>query len=207
MRLTDSIQSRAVCVALVVNSFVTFVAVGVAAWLAVRPAPALECPTVRVVEVGPSAIALTPPPAPQWASSVRAFSSEYSTSDWSAQQALGAPNVFPRSGDEHGAWASRDADARTEFIELGFAQPQRTSALEIYETFNPGAIRTVELIAEDGTRLAAGRRELRWNGGAAVSSFGTGCTAQRIVAARITVESGKVAGWNEVDAVGLLPCP
>jgi len=203
MRLSDSIQSRAVCVALVVNSFVTFVAVGIAAWLAVRPAH--ECPTVRVVEVEPSVLTLTP--GPQWASSVRAFSSEYTTSAWSAQQALGAPNVYPRSGDIDAAWASREPDASTEFIELGFAQPQRASALEIYETFNPGAIKHVELITEQGEHLVVPRRELRPNGGAAVSNFVTKCTTQRIVAARFVVDSANVAGWNEVDAVGLLPCP
>jgi hypothetical protein len=204
MRLACSIQPRAVCVALIVNSFVTFVAVGIAAWLAMRPER--ECPTVRIVEVGPSVLVQTPPPAPQWATSVRSFSSEYSTSSWSAQQALGAPNVFPRSGDEAHAWASSDADAVSEFIEVGFAQPQHAAALEIYETFNPGAITSVELVTEQGTRISLARRELRWSGGAAVSTFGNSCTAERIIAARITVASGKVAGWNEVDAVGLLPC-
>src|SRR5262245_31473669 len=137
MRLSCSIQSRAMCIALVVNSFVTFVAVGVAAYLALRPAPA--CPALpRVAQ--PLLVEVKPPPEPQWATTVRNFSSEYSTANWSAQQALGAPNVFPRSGDLDGAWASREPDATTEFIEVGFAQPQRASALEVYETYNPGAI-------------------------------------------------------------------
>ena len=95
MRLSESIQSRAVCVALIVNSFVTFVAVGIAAWLAVRPER--SCPTVRIVEVGPATIELAappPPPAPQWASIVRNFSSEYSASSWSAQQARGYQVCF-----------------------------------------------------------------------------------------------------------------
>ena len=206
MLLSPSIQSRAIAVALVANAFVTFAAVGVAGYLALRPAPERECPTVRIVEVGPTTLVETPPPSPQWATSVRGFSTEYTSSSWSAQQALGAPNVFPRSGDIEAAWASREPDSSTEFIELGFAQPQRASALEIYETFNPGAITRVELITERGERIVVPRRELRWNGGAAVSSFGTSCTQEPIVAARLVVDSGKVAGWNEVDAVGLLPC-
>jgi hypothetical protein len=201
MRLAGSIQTRAVTVALVLNSFVTFVAVGTAAWLAMRPAPEQACPTVRIVELSPPS-----PPAPQWAASIRDFSSEYSTSSWSAQQVLGPPNVFPRWGDEASAWASREPDAATEFIEVGFATPQHARALEIYETYNPGAITHVELITEQGARISLPRRELRWSGGAAVSSFGTSCTGERIVAARLTVSSGKVAGWNEVDAIALLPC-
>jgi len=198
MRLSDSIHTRGLCIALVVNSAVTLAAVGVAAYVASRPHDR-TCPTaVRIVEVAP--------PSPQWASAVRAFSTEYSSSSWSAQQALGAPNVYPRSGDDANAWASRDADAPTEFIELGFDQPQRTRALEIYETYNPGAITQVELITEQGTRIVVPRRELRRNGGAAISSFGGTCMRERIIGARIAVASGKVAGWNEVDAVGLLPC-
>jgi len=199
MRLSDFIHPRGLCIALIVNSGVTLAAVGVAAYFA-NQSRERSCPTpqVRVVEVAP--------PSPQWASTVRAFSSEYSSSSWSAEQALGAPNVYPRSGDEANAWASLDADAKAEFIELGFDQPQRTRALEIYETFNPGAITQVELITEQGARIVVPRRELRRSGGAAISSFGEACTRERIVGVRIAVASAKVAGWNEVDAVGLLPC-
>ncbi|HEY5927665.1 MAG TPA: hypothetical protein VIV11_38535 [Kofleriaceae bacterium] len=179
----------------------TVVAVGIAVW-ALQTRESAHCPPqARIVERTPVA-----PPTPQWASSVRAFSSEYSDSSWSVQQALGAPDVYPRSGDIANAWASSEADAPTEFLEVAFATPQRMRALEIYETFNPGAITRVELITEQGTRIVEPRRELRRNGGAAVSTFGTTCTKERIVGARLVVDSGNVAGWNEVDAVALLPC-
>ena len=205
MRLTCSIQNRRVCAALVVNSIVTVVAVGTAAWALQTRQPA-HCPTAGETRVVETRVVEVTPPQPQWATSVRAFSSEYSDSSWSVQQALGAPDVYPRSGDIANAWASSEADAPTEFIEVAFDKPQRMRALEIYETFNPGAITSVELITEQGTRIVEPRRELRRNGGAAVSSFGTTCTKERIVGARLVVDSGNVAGWNEVDAVALLPC-
>jgi hypothetical protein len=147
------------------------------------------------------------PPPPQWASSVRALSSEYSSSSWSAQQVLGAPDVYPRSGDDAHAWASRDADAPVEFIEVGFATPQRARQLQIFETLNPGAIDRVELISASGKHIAIQRDATQPTGGAAIGTYDLGCTVEPIVAARITLASAKVPGWNEIDAVGLLPCP
>ena len=32
------------------------------------------------------------------------------------------------------------------------------------------------------------------------------CTAERVIAVRVTLDSKAVAGWNEIDAVGLIPC-
>ena len=201
---TCCIHSRAIAVALVVNSIVTLAAIGALVATNVKSDPSCPPEVNQPLLVEPVLVDPTPPQT-QWASLVRDFSTEYSTSSWSAQQALGAPDVYPRSGDIAGAWASREPDAKSEFIELGFARPMRMRALEIYETFNPGAIASVELITEQGTRIEP-RQEFARTGGAARSTFGTGCTADRIVAVRITVASGKVAGWNEIDAVGMLPC-
>ncbi|MDB4953386.1 MAG: uncharacterized protein JWO36_955 [Myxococcales bacterium] len=147
------------------------------------------------------------PPAPQWASTVRGFSSEYSSTRWAATQVLGAPDVYPAAGDDARAWASRDADATTEFIEVGFAQPQRMRELRIYETLNPGAIEDVEVITTSGRHLHLGRAAAGANAaGSAITTYGTACTNEPVVAARITLGSAKVAGWNEIDAIGALPC-
>src|SRR5690348_136775 len=86
------------------------------------------------------------PDAIEWASEVRAVSSEYSATSWSANQVLGPPDVFPATGDNGKAWASREADAQSEMIEVGFAHPVAMSELRIYETYNPGAIASIETI-------------------------------------------------------------
>lgn len=182
---------------LVASSLTTLVAVSGLIAIASRD-HRCECATSQlVVAEGPNL---------QYASSVRSFSSEYSAASWSAQQALGAPNVYPRAGDIEGAWASREPDASSEFIELGFAQPMRASALLVYETFNPGAIASIELITERGAHISVPRSSHERSGGAAVSTFGTTCTGERIAAVRISLSSGNVAGWNEIDAVALMPC-
>jgi tetratricopeptide (TPR) repeat protein len=161
-----------------------------------------------------------------WASSVRSVSSEFgvdtsgerparstaaggaeSIDKSSAKQALGAPNVYPHAGDVSQAWASKDADAQTEYIELGF-EPVRTSAIRIYETFNPGAIATVEIITASGahTKVAETASPVPAPPQARVVAIDVPCTSEPVVAVRITLASSRVPGWNEIDAVGLVPC-
>ncbi len=142
-----------------------------------------------------------------WASSVLGFSSQYSEDSWSARQALGVPNVYPQHGDLAHAWASRGPDDNAEWIELGYASPHAVSAVEIYETFNPGAVDTVELITTSGRRI-----ELHPQGedvtktGAAKLVIETACTTEPIAAVRVNLASQNITGWNEIDAVGLVPC-
>jgi hypothetical protein len=152
--------------------------------------------------------ALAPPVAEiQWATTVREFSSQFGTNDWAANRVLGAPDVWPRSGDEVDAWASRDADSQIEFIEVGFDHPRRLSALEIYETFNPGAIVHVELLTESGGRLDVYEaRAEPMGGGANKRVIDFGCTEARIVGARVVLDSTAVGGWNELDAIGAVAC-
>lgn len=152
---------------------------------------------------------IRPPAAPaqtQWASTVRDVSTQYSATSWSANQVLGAPNVFPGSGDNAHAWASLGADDREEWIEVGYAQPMHAGAVEVYETFNPGAITEVQLITASGERLvhqgAATAPDLPAN----KLRLELGCTSEPIVAVRVRLASPQVAGWNELDAIGLVPC-
>lgn len=142
----------------------------------------------------------------QWASAVLGFSSEYSTDSWSARQALGVPNVFPQHGDLAHAWASREADGSAEWIELGFAQPRPASAVEIYETFNAGAVDKVELITASGRRIELHPSSSMQTVGANKLVVETQCTTEPIAAVRIDLASQNVSGWNEIDAVGLRPC-
>ena len=147
------------------------------------------------------------PPAIQWASTVRGFSTQYTGSSWAATKLLGAPDVFPGSGDNASAWASLGADDRDEWLEVGYAQPMHVSAIEIYETFNPGAITAIELITADGEHITTYQAAAGTTG--QLSSklhHEVGCTNAPIVAVRVQIGSTKVSGWNEIDAIGLVPC-
>jgi hypothetical protein len=148
-------------------------------------------------------------PAPTelvWASTVRAFSSQYTDADWSAARALGAPDVPTAGGDHPNAWAPADADGPVEFLEVGFDRPRRIDGVDLVESHNAGAVTRVELIAADGTRSLAYAAAAA----AATSPFrrhiDLACTDQPIAAVRLTLDSAAVPDWNEIDAVGIHPC-
>jgi hypothetical protein len=167
----------------------------------------------RLLGVLPSAPAL----ATRWASSVLAVSSQYSADAWSARQVLGPPDVYPGSGDNGRAWASREADAGDEFIEVGFAQPMSMRELQIYETFNPGAVASIDattvsgrhivLIACGGTFTSGACDAPRFTpeAGANITRVPLEC-GEAIASVRVVLASGAVPGWNEIDAIGGVPC-
>lgn len=85
----------------------------------------------------------------QWASKVVEFSSELTPVQYSAQQALGKPNVLPAGGQNPNAW-SPDKPKRKEFLKLGFANPMSIQQIAIAESYNPSAIYRVLVYDEAG---------------------------------------------------------
>jgi outer membrane protein OmpA-like peptidoglycan-associated protein len=78
----------------------------------------------------------------QWASKVIEFSSELSPGQYSAQQALGKPNVLPSGGENPNAWVP-DKPGRKEFLKLGFDNPTSIRQIAIGESYNPSALTRV----------------------------------------------------------------
>lgn len=123
---------------------------------------------------------------------------------WAAAQAAGAPNTFV-IGDEHTAWASKTPDSQGEWLLLTYDAPVDVNAVLVHETYNPGAIARVDAILPDNGVVVL------WSGEPkAVSSdsprlfFCKPKTAVKAAKIRITIASDVVAGWNEIDAVGIL---
>ncbi|CAF0750487.1 unnamed protein product [Adineta steineri] len=83
----------------------------------------------------------------QWVSRVIQYSSQYNDNTWSANQIIGPPKVYPRYGDLNGAWAQghRAAD---EYIIVEFERAVFPDQIDIYETYNPGAV--VKVSARNG---------------------------------------------------------
>lgn len=124
---------------------------------------------------------------------------------WGPEQATGAPDTWPRSGDITTAWASNTPDGQREWLELTYATPVRPTAVLIYETYNPGAVDRVTAFNSDGKEFDL------WTGsdptpagqekGISVIPVHPEFELTRI---RVYLDSPKVSGWNEIDAVGLL---
>jgi hypothetical protein len=152
--------------------------------------------------------AATVPPAGemgQWAVTATA-SSEYSTPDWSAQQATAAPDT-PECGDLQTAWASEASDG-VDWLEVGYATPVRPSQINIYETNSPGFIVRVEVRDQAGTYYTV------WEGKPGpleqcprVLSIPVSEVEPRVVAVRISLDQRPGGDWDEIDAVQLVGRP
>ena len=81
----------------------------------------------------------------QYASSVIAFSSQFSTTLWSASQALGVPNTF-RYGDFQTAWSPNFENGTQEFLTLGYTTPVFATGVDVRETNGNGFVTQIDLL-------------------------------------------------------------
>lgn len=143
----------------------------------------------------------------RFATTVIDKSSEYGTAgnSWSAEKALGAPDVYPLYGDIGSSWASLMGDDAREYIVLGYDNADPVNYIDIYETFNPGAVDTV-YVKNPNT----GEFEVVYSADALVEppvssvlhiTFAE--TSYPVNEIRIAMNSAAVPDWNEIDAVGI----
>lgn len=141
----------------------------------------------------------------QYASKVIRFSTQYTASSWSASQALGKPNTYPKYGDFTTAWASLTEDEKREYLELGFDTLQTIKKIEIYETFNPGAIDSIYLRDASSKKWTVVYSKPIKSLPAAARIFTIQIieTPYFVDAIRLALNSKDVKGWNEIDAVAI----
>jgi len=123
---------------------------------------------------------------------------------WGPEQAIGEPDTMD-AGDIATAWASKEPDDQEEWLDLTYAQGVIPSAILVHETFNPGAVVKVVVRREDNSEVQvwSGRDPLEPNSGrgVAIIPFKTDFKTAKV---RIYLDSKSFAGWNEIDAVGLV---
>lgn len=146
----------------------------------------------------------------QWASKVIKFSSQYSKIEKSAQMALGRPNVLPRGGDANTAWAVKEKDGQESsdpaYIKVGFEKPMMIQQVAIGESFNPGAISEVIIYGTE-----KGQEQIVYKGqpgpvevnARMFNIFLPEMTEFYVAEILVKIEPQKVAGWNEIDAIGI----
>lgn len=121
---------------------------------------------------------------------------------WSPAQATGPANV-PKAGDDRRAWASQRANAGQEWLELSWARAVKIKRLRIFETLASGAVSKVVAFDAQGDPLTL------WEG-VAPSKPGiqifevVPSSSARSARVRIYLDTTRVAGWNEIDAVELV---
>ncbi|HAR19103.1 MAG TPA: hypothetical protein DCR46_00455 [Cytophagales bacterium] len=85
----------------------------------------------------------------QWASKVLEVSSELSSKQNAALQALGAPSVFPQGGNSPSAWEP-GSKTKIQFIKIGFKKPMKPQQIVVAENYKPGAVSKIVLIDKTG---------------------------------------------------------
>lgn len=142
----------------------------------------------------------------QWAVGASA-TSQFTDDGWSAQQVVGIPNVFG-CGDDSFAWASADQNG-VDSITLRYSEEVIPRRIDIYETYNPGAIERVTVIDETGSE-----NDVYTNNPATTTECprllripvdGIEAPIDTVV---IYLDQTNHPSWNEIDAVqlvGLVP--
>jgi hypothetical protein len=122
---------------------------------------------------------------------------------WSARQATGAPDT-PIDGDLGTAWASRREEMGEVWLDLDYEQAVRADVVRIRETLAPGALSRVLAKTPDGAW------DVVWEGrefaGDAPRWSEVSLDARRYATStvRLVLDTDRVPGWNEVDAVELV---
>jgi len=140
----------------------------------------------------------------QWASSVINYSTQYDTPDFSAEQALGAPNTN-EYGDFETAWAPLNRNGTTEYITLGYTTPVYATGVVVRETYGNGFVTQIDLIDTNNTQHIIWSETDTSQPGSPVNfeiSFAE--TAYRVKGVKVTVDTDHNADtWEEIDAVQL----
>jgi len=122
---------------------------------------------------------------------------------WGPEAASGAPDT-PAPGDHGTAWATKEQDQTGEWLLLEYDAPVRATALEVHETFNPGALAVVSIFSPQGDEIEVWTNHdvgaVADKGRVLRIDLPLGFDVERV---KLSLRSDLVAGWNEIDAVGL----
>lgn len=139
----------------------------------------------------------------QWASKVLDFSTQFSTTSWSAAQALKAPNTNSY-GDNSTAWTTSNTDAGAEFLALSFTTPVYATGITIRETYGYGFVTAVDVIDTNNVSHNV------WSGVDTskpdqINNFLVSWprTTYQVKSVKIFINTALRSSWEEIDAVQL----
>lgn len=121
---------------------------------------------------------------------------------WSPGRAAGAPDTADH-GDYSTAWASQSPDGGKEWLQVKYPKSVEISEINIHETYNPGAISKVSALMPDGSErvIWEGTMDAGQDVIERAVKVPPGVRSDQI---RIELDTSRVPGWNEIDAVELV---
>jgi hypothetical protein len=121
---------------------------------------------------------------------------------WGPEQITGPPDTLV-AGDRPTAWASLAADGGMEWLQADYAQPVEVAQVRVLENDNPGAVVKITGFLENGGEVVL------WQGDeprlpAPADQVFNVPAGYRVRSIRLHLDTAKVPGWNEIDAVELI---
>jgi len=141
-----------------------------------------------------------------WANSVKSFSSQYESKNYSAEQALGPPNALGSLNKNEMAWVPKKESSSTgEYIEVTFAQAIRAKQVAIGESNAPGAIERIYLIDTKGSKHEVFYNKAPKNTLQPFRLFRHTFpkTNYLVNGLRLELKTKSVAGSNQIDAIAI----
>ena len=121
---------------------------------------------------------------------------------WSPGRAAGPPDTA-NHGDYSTAWASQSPDGGKEWLQVKYPESVEIGEINIHETYNPGAISKVSALMPDGTERVIWEGTMNTEEGVVERAVKVppGVRSDQI---RIELDTSRVPGWNEIDAVEIV---
>ena len=128
--------------------------------------------------------------------------SEFTVPSWHPLQACGAPDANPNRDDPN-AWATKRGNMGLQWLELSYRVPMRVARIRIHEVNSAGAVVRVDAVD------ARGKKRRLWDGKDPTARPGVfeitiPVTAAKVRSIRITLDTNRRTGWNEIDAVQIV---
>lgn len=148
-------------------------------------------------------------PSSQYASSVIAYTSQYGGNNWSAAQALGAPDTT-FYGDSIFAWTPLSRNGTLEQLTVGFDTPTFATGATIRQVWGNGFVRKIEALnVFDAYSTVWEGTDPTQPGAPADFTVSWATTSTLVKGLRITIDTDHDPNtWEEIDSVqlhGVLP--
>jgi len=121
---------------------------------------------------------------------------------WHAMRAVGPPDA-DANRDHPNAWATKRGNMGLQWLELDYRKPMQVHRIRIFEVNRPGALAQVVGYDEKGNAHTL------WKGVDPTKRPGVfeveiKPTAFKVARLRLVLDTNRVSGWNEIDAVEIV---
>jgi hypothetical protein len=139
----------------------------------------------------------------QWAESATA-SSEYTSTEWSANQATGEPNAGTCNEDGNpNSWASLQSNG-VNWLELVYHETVRPTEIHIYEGLGASSIVKVEVKDGAGTYHTVYTAQPEYQACPRVFTIPVTGISAMVKVVRLSFDQRALINWDEIDAVKLI---